>query len=440
MNLIQAFRFSKNDCISFIGSGGKTTAMFQIARQYSCSVLVTTTTHIGAWETELADQHIILDDSNKVKVANLKDYKGVTVLTGPRTPDDRFRSPTLAELDDIYRYAQNEEIPLLIEADGSRRKPLKAPGDNEPVIPSFSTCVVNVVGLTGIGKPCGKEWVFRPEKFAEISGTIVGEKITSDSVVRVLTSKFGGLKNIKGEMNRFLILNHADNIQLQALAGRMADALLPFYEKIGISKLITEQQLIARKKTIAGIILAAGGASRFGKAKQLNTWREKTYTENVVIAAQQAGLSPIIVVTGYQHEVLENILKMYPAQVVHNPDWQQGQSTSMKTGLKFLEKHTQGAIFLMADQPQVSIRLIRALMEQAYLTDRQVIGPMIDGKRSTPKYFDRSVFPELMAVSGDQGGRSILSPSPPFFVEWFDTRMRLDIDFDVDVAQLTKME
>jgi len=346
----------------------------------------------------------------------------------------------LAELDDIYRYAQEKELPLLIEADGSRRKPLKAPGDNEPVIPSFSTCVVNVVGLTGIGKPCGEEWVFRPEKFAEISGTIVGEKITSDSLIRILRSEFGGLKNLKDKVISYLILNQADNIQLQVLAGRMADALLPFYEKIGISQLKTEQQLLARKKPIAAIILAAGGASRFGKAKQLNTWREKTYTENVVVAAQQAGLSPIIVITGYQHEVLENTLKMYPVQVVHNPDWKQGQSTSMKTGLKHLGTHTQGAIFLMADQPQVSIRLIRALMEQAYLTDRQVIGPMIDGKRSTPKYFDRSVFPELMAVVGDQGGRSILSPSPALFIEWFDTRMGLDIDYDVDMDQLTKME
>lgn len=440
MNLIQAFGFSKKDCISFVGSGGKTTAVFQIARQYPCPVLVTTTTLIEAWETELADQHIALDELNPFNANILSDYIGITLITGPRTPDDRFRSPTLAELDDIYKYAQNNEIPLLIEADGSLRKPLKAPGENEPAIPSFSTCVVNVVGLTGIGKPLGEEWVFRPVIFAEISGTVEGEIITSDSLVRVLSSKKGGLKNIQDQVYKYLILNQADNIHLQGVAGKIADDLLPFFEKIGICQLNTDLQLIVRKKPIAAIILAAGGASRFGKAKQLNTWRKKTYTENVVIAAQQAGLSPIVVVTGYQNEDLENKLKMYPVQVIHNPYWQQGQSTSMKCGLEHLGNHTQGVIFLMADQPQVSIRLIRALMEQAYLTDRQVIGPIIDGKRSTPKYFDRSVFPKLLTVVGDQGGRSILTPSPPLYVEWFDTRMGLDIDYDFDIDQLTKME
>ena len=241
-------------------------------------------------------------------------------------------------------------------------------------------------------------------------------------------------------VKRYLILNQADDINLQSEAGKMADALLLYYEKIGICQMNTDQQLIARKKPIAAIILAAGGASRFGKAKQLNIWREKTYMENVVIAAQQAGLAPIIVVTGYQHDDLDNILKLYPVKVINNPDWRQGQSTSMKIGLGHLEKRTQGVIFLMADQPQVSIRLIRALMEQAYLTDRQVIGPMIDGKRSTPMFFDREVFPELMKVEGDQGGRSILSMYPPLLIEWFDTRMGLDIDFVTDINYLTTIE
>jgi molybdenum cofactor cytidylyltransferase len=248
------------------------------------------------------------------------------------------------------------------------------------------------------------------------------------------------MKNIQDNINKYLILNQADNIQLQALAGKMADDLIPLYEKIGICQLNADFQLTARKKPIAAIILAAGGASRFGKTKQLNIWREKTYTENVVIAAQLAGLSPIIVVTGYQHESLKNILNMYPVQTVFNPDWQKGQSTSMKVGLEHLGKRAQGALFLMADQPQVSISLIRVIVEQSYLTDRQVIGPVIDGKRSTPMYFDRGVFPELMKVEGDQGGRSILSMYPPLLVEWFDTRMAMDIDFVTDINYLTTIE
>lgn len=440
MNLIQAFSFSKKDCISFIGSVGKTAAMFQIARQYQCPVLVTTTTYIGATVAELADHHIVLDEIKQFNSNKLSRSTGVTLITGPRTPDDKYSSPTLPDLDEIYKYSQNHEFPLLIVADSFQEKPLKAHGDNVPDIPSYSTCIVTLFGLSGIGNQFGDAWVSRPEKFAELSGITEGKITTADSLFKVLSSKNGGLRSTQDGVKRYLIINQADDMHLQAIAGKLANDLLPIYEKIVIFQSNPEQQLLARKKPIAAIILAAGGSSRFGKAKQLISWRKKSYTENVVIAAQQAGLSPIIVVVGHQHEVLKDKLRLFPVQTVYNPNWKQGQSTSMKAGLENLEGHTQGVIFLMADQPQVSIRLIRALMEQAYLTDRQIIGPMIDGKRSTPMFYDKSVFPELMKVVGDQGGRSILSTHPPMFIEWFDTRMGLDIDFDVDIKQLTKME
>lgn len=440
MNLIQAFGFTQKEIISFIGTGGKTSVLFQIARQYKCPVLITTTTHISELETGLADHHIVLDENNHLKAIDLNNLKGVILITGPRTLDAMYGSPKLTEMEEIYQCSQNNQFPLLIEADGSREESFQTTEDNEPEIPTFSTCVVNVVDLAAIGKPLGEEWGFRSDKFSEASDLGEGEIISANSLTKILSSKNGCLKYIEDNVNKYLIFIQADNIQLQALAGKMADDLIPFYEKIVICQLSADQQLITRKKPIGAIILAAGGASRFGKAKQLNIWREKSYTENAVIAAQLAGLAPIIVVTGYEHENLERILKIYPVQTVFNPEWEKGQSTSMKIGLGHLEKSTQGVIFLMADQPQVSVTLIRALMEHAYLTNRQVISPMIDGNRSTPIYFDQKVFPELMKVEGDQGGRSILSMYPPLLIEWFDIRMGLDIDFVTDINYLTTIE
>jgi len=440
MNLIQAFGFTRNDCISFIGEEVKAAALFQIAREYQCPVLVTTTTHIEAWETCLADHHIVLDENNHLKAIDLNNVKGVILITGPRTHEAMYGGPKLTVLEDIYHFSQYYQFPLLVEADGSRRESLQAPEDNEPVIPTFSTCVVNVVGLAALENPLEEKWGFRPDILTEASDSGEGGIISANSPSKILNPKNGCLKNIEDNVKKYLILIQADTIQLKALAGKMADDLISFYEKIVICQLSADQQLITRKKPIGAIILAAGGSSRFGKAKQLNIWREKAYTENSVIAAQLAGLAPIIVVTGYEHENLEIILKKYPVQTVFNPEWQKGQSTSMKIGLGHLEKRTQGVIFLMADQPQVSVSLIRALMEHAYLTDRQVISPLIDGNRSTPIYFDQKVFHELMKVEGDQGGRSILSLYPPFLIEWFDTRMGLDIDFVTDINYLKTIE
>src|SRR5690349_10566442 len=66
LSLAQAFRINSSACIAFIGSGGKTTAMFQLARQLPSPVIVTATSHLGAWQLNLADQHIIAETSHSL--------------------------------------------------------------------------------------------------------------------------------------------------------------------------------------------------------------------------------------------------------------------------------------------------------------------------------------------------------------------------------------
>ena len=89
LTLAKAFRLSSSPRVAFIGAGGKTTAMFQLARELSPPVIVTSTTHLGTWQISLADHHFIATPSNELKDIR---FEGVTLITGSIKEDNRTES------------------------------------------------------------------------------------------------------------------------------------------------------------------------------------------------------------------------------------------------------------------------------------------------------------------------------------------------------------
>ncbi|MGH7809593.1 MAG: selenium cofactor biosynthesis protein YqeC, partial [Candidatus Binatia bacterium] len=168
LTLAQALRVNSSPCIAFIGAGGKTTALFQLARQLSPPLIVTATTHLGAWQIPLADKHIIADAPALLQGLE-RGFQGVILVTG-EMDGDRTKPIHDDVLKRLHHYCVDRSIPLLIEADGARQKPLKAWADHEPPIPSFVEQVVQVVGLTRLGKELNDENVHRAEIFSKLSG------------------------------------------------------------------------------------------------------------------------------------------------------------------------------------------------------------------------------------------------------------------------------
>ena len=181
MLLSQALRLSppvdtnKEKIIAFVGAGGKTTAIFQLARELPPPVLVTTTTHLGAWQIPLADHHIIAQEISDI---DNQEFRGVTLITDS-IQGDRVVGVKEDILYWLCAYAKTHNITLLIEADGSRQKALKAPNEHEPVIPEFTDAVIVVAGLSGLGKPLNEEYVHRPQLFSTLSGLSLNDSITS---------------------------------------------------------------------------------------------------------------------------------------------------------------------------------------------------------------------------------------------------------------------
>lgn len=418
----------------FIGAGGKTTALFQLARQLPPPVIVSATTHLGTWQIPLADKHIIA--TTPAPLEALEDrMSGVILVTG------KFKQDRTGPLDNkvitwLREYCEFHSLPLLIEADGSHQKPLKAPDEHEPAIPEFARLVVVVAGLRGLGKPLDQEYVHRPEIFGQLSGLHPGETITPPALIRVLSHLEGGLKNIPAGARRVVLLNQADTLELQSQANALAKGLLPPYDAV-ITASLKAKQIFAVCEPIAGIVLAAGGSLRFGQPKQLLDWRGEAFVRTVAKTALEAGLSPVIVVTGAYGEQVTAAVQRLPVQTVHNEEWQSGQASSIKLGIKALTPYLSphkvegtpgGAIFLLADQPQVTPTILHALVEEHAATLAPVVAPMVLDRRANPVLFDRNTFPDLMRLEGDVGGRGIFSRYKITYLPWHDEALLLDVD------------
>jgi molybdenum cofactor cytidylyltransferase len=339
----------------------------------------------------------------------------------------------------LYEEAKKRGLPLLLEADGARQRPLKAPAAHEPPIPKFAETVVVVAGLSGLGQLLTDEIVFRPERFAELSDAPGQSVVTPDILTRVLLHPGGGLKNAPPCAHRVCLLNQADTPELQASAQRMSQSLLDGYDAVIVASL--KNGLVhAVREQVAGIVLAAGESKRFGKLKQLLNWHGEPFIRTVAQTALQAGLSPVVIVTGAQAADVENAVIGLDVQLVRNADWQSGQASSIVSGVKVLPQQTGGCLFLLADQPHVGAGVMRALVETHAQSLPPILAPLVrEDRRANPVLFDRVTFPELLTLKGDIGGRAIFDRHKVAYLPWHDESLLLDVDTPEDYERLKSL-
>ena len=187
---------------SIVGGGGKTTLLLRLARELretGARVIVTTSTHIFPLEGIPT-----LTDETLAVASALLEREGVACLGTP-AEKGKLSAPKFAfsELAEIADY-------VLVEADGAKGLPLKAPAEHEPVIPAETSLVVAVAGLDGLGKPIS-ETVFRPALYAALLGTNEQHTLTPDDLARVLTHPLGQRKSVQPGMRFEVVLNKADS-------------------------------------------------------------------------------------------------------------------------------------------------------------------------------------------------------------------------------------
>jgi molybdenum cofactor cytidylyltransferase len=209
VKLSDALGMRRDEVVALVGGGGKTTAMFRLAREMverGGRAITTTTTRIFGAQIKLAPAHVAVAGLTREHLsAALAAYRNVLVI------GDTDRNTGKAEgvsLDLFTRLrAWCPGVCILNEADGSRMRAFKAPAPHEPVIPAETTLVVVVVGADIFGKPLDDEHVHRRGLVSALSGAGLGTPITPEIVARVLAHPEGGRKGVPAGARLSILIN-----------------------------------------------------------------------------------------------------------------------------------------------------------------------------------------------------------------------------------------
>ena len=196
MKLYVALGIASGDVAAFVGAGGKSSAMLTVAdelAQAGMKVLVAPTTKMLVSEAQRIGPLVTSEDTGELRMkaeeALSNAASGVVVGSGLLSKNrvggvEPADIPSLAPLADV----------VLVEADGSRRRPIKGTADHEPVLPNGATLVVAVGSIRAFGVPVNQEHVHRPELFSRLTGVGAGQSITARAFAQAIAK--GSLRNV----------------------------------------------------------------------------------------------------------------------------------------------------------------------------------------------------------------------------------------------------
>ena len=201
-----------SELISLVGAGGKTSIMCGLAQElkaFGKKVLVTTTTNIALSETSKADR-LVIDDSKDIRFLSRVE-PGTIVCLGSAMSNDKGKLKGIDRefIDAIYQEHLFDYV--VVEADGSKRRPIKAPAHYEPVIPRETTRVVGLIGLDALGKSITEDYVHRPNLFCSITGKKMGDIIDRKCLTDLILAKDGLFKDAPRGCRKYVVFNKADH-------------------------------------------------------------------------------------------------------------------------------------------------------------------------------------------------------------------------------------
>ena len=367
-------RLPEHAVVSVVGAGGKTSLIFAWARELASAgknVVITTTTHM--YRPERMEE----------------DGIRIVVSDDPERPD-KVSAPPAEVLDSLRDTADV----VLIEADGSRRMPLKWPADREPVIPDYTDVTVCVAGLSALGRRTA-DVVYNAEGLPDV---LKRETADMNLIHAIVSSRDGGQKGVRGDFRVFM--NQVDDdIDRLAAAYRMQQ----IFAVMGIQS--AWGTLMPEEPKIAVILEAAGNSTRFGSNKLLHIMDDgRPMIASIFDAVRPLDVYKKILVTQY-----DDIAEMAAGfDVVMNDRPDLGISRSMQLGLA-AAGDVDAYMFCVCDQPGLSTSTIKKLIEAYKKGTAGIVSLAWQGKMCNPKIFSSRYMEELMRLSGDTGGRQIIA-------------------------------
>ena len=178
-----------------------------------------------------------------------------------------------------------------------------------------------------------------------------------------------------------------------------------------------------------------------GTSKVLLPWHGRPLVRHLAGVALASQLSELVVVVGHRAGDAGDALQDLPVRIVHNPAYADGQSTSLRAGLAAVSPDAAAALVLLSDQPLVTTKIVDALMTAFLNTNAPIVAACAAGRRGNPVLFARELFPELLAISGDEGARGVITAHRDGLhcVE-VDETIFADVDTPEDYAALRRSE
>lgn len=194
------------------------------------------------------------------------------------------------------------------------------------------------------------------------------------------------------------------------------------------------------RNAVAGVLLAAGQGSRFGRPKALVELDGQTLAERGVTLLRAGGTDPVLIVTGAAEVELR---PEHQARTVYNGEWRTGMGSSLRAALRALteleaDPEIGAVVVALADQPLVGAEAVGRLIA-AYRAGAGVAVAAYGGKPRNPVLLAREHWPEVIATAtGDQGARAFLRARPELvtLVECGDTGRPDDIDTPADLEHI----
>jgi molybdenum cofactor cytidylyltransferase len=161
---------------------------------------------------------------------------------------------------------------------------------------------------------------------------------------------------------------------------------------------------------IGGVVLAAGGASRFGSPKQLAELDGHPLLQHAVDAMLAVpAIDPVVVVLGAEAPGVRDAVDFGDAWTVECADWQEGMAASLRCGVEAVGD-CDWVIVTLGDQPRVTPQVIAAVMDHAESAPAgtTAVRATYDSVPGHPVALGRAILPQVAALSGDVGARELL--------------------------------
>jgi probable selenium-dependent hydroxylase accessory protein YqeC len=235
--------------ISLVGAGGKTTLMFALAgelRALNRRVITTTTTKIFPPSSKESPRLLLGGPEVFPSIEeDLIRYGHITWAAGRSSENKLLGVPPL---DLAHLWGRGWADYLIVEADGSARRPIKGPNRNEPLVPLESTCFISVFGLSALGQSLNSHWAFRPEIIARLTGIHPETPFAAEALADLATHPLGGLKGWKPGRRALVFLNQMDSQPDPHPLRHLAESILEKgqgrIERVLVGQLIPKIRLI----------------------------------------------------------------------------------------------------------------------------------------------------------------------------------------------------